>query len=97
MKNKRLKIKKNKPYKIFKSNGTNRVIILCDHASNYIPPKYKNLGDNLIAPTVLSRAFLSGVLGGLIGMMNGVVLCQNAAISLDDFKDIYMDRNSIEN
>ena len=44
MKNKRLKIKKNKPYKIFKSNGTNRVIILCDHASNYIPPKYKNLG-----------------------------------------------------
>ena len=44
MKNKRLKIKKNKPYKIFKYNGTNRVIILCDHASNYIPPKYKNLG-----------------------------------------------------
>ena len=28
-------------------------------------------------------------------MMNGAVLCQKAAIPLDDFKDIYMDRNSI--
>ena len=75
--------------------GNNKSIHNCKDIISALSPKYKNLGDNLIAPTVLSRAFLSGVLGGLIGMMNGVVLCQNAAISLDDFKDIYMDRNSI--
>ena len=75
--------------------GNNKSINNCKNIISVLSPKYKNLGDNLIAPTVLSRAFLSGVLGGLIGMMNGVVLCQKAAISLDDFKDIYMDRNSI--
>jgi len=77
--------------------GNNKSINNCKDIISVLSPKYKNLGDNLIAPTVLSRAFLSGALGGLIGMMNGVALCQEAAISLEDFKDIYMDRSSIIN
>ena len=75
--------------------GSDNSINNCKDIISILSPEYKNLGSNLIAPTVLSRAFLSGALGGLIGMMNGVVLCQKADISLDDFKEIYMDRSSI--
>ena len=75
--------------------GSNNSINNCKDIISILSPQYKNLGSNLIAPTVLSRAFLSGALGGLIGMMNGAVLCQKADISLDDFKEIYMDRSSI--
>lgn len=75
--------------------GSDNSINNCKDIISILSPQYKNLGSNLIAPTVLSRAFLSGALGGLIGMMNGVVLCQKADISLDDFKEIYMDRSSI--
>ena len=75
--------------------GSDNSINNCKDIVSILSPQYKNLGSNLIAPTVLSRAFLSGALGGLIGMMNGAVLCQKADISLDDFKEIYMDRSSI--
>ena len=75
--------------------GSDNSINNCKDIISILSPQYKNLGSNLIAPTVLSRAFLSGALGGLIGMMNGAVLCQKADISLDDFKEICMDRNSI--
>ena len=75
--------------------GSNNSVNNCKDIISVLSPKYKNLGSNLIAPTVLSRAFLSGALGGLIGMMNGAVLCQKADISLDDFKEICMDRSSI--
>ena len=75
--------------------GSDNSINNCKDIIGILSPQYKNLGSNLIAPTVLSRAFLSGALGGLIGMMNGAVLCQKADISLDDFKEIYMDRSSI--
>ena len=76
-------------------DGSDNSINNCKDIISILSPQYKNLGSNLIAPTVLSRAFLSGALGGLIGMMNGAVLCQKADISLDDFKEIYMDRSSI--
>ncbi len=76
-------------------SGDNNSINNCKDIISILSPQYKNLGSNLIAPTVLSRAFISGALGGLIGMMNGAVLCQKADISLDDFKEIYMDRSSI--
>ena len=33
-----------KPYQVYNLKGKSRVILVCDHASNYIPPKYKNLG-----------------------------------------------------
>ena len=75
--------------------GSDNSINNCKDIISILSPQYNNLGINLIAPTVLSRAFLSGALGGLIGMMNGAVLCQKADISLDDFKEIYMDRSSI--
>ena len=75
--------------------GGDNSINNCKDIISILSPEYKNLGSNLIAPTVLSRAFLSGALGGLIGMMNGAVLCQKADISLDDFKEIYIDRSSI--
>ncbi len=75
--------------------GSDNSINNCKDIISILSPEYKNLGSNLIAPTVLSRAFLSGALGGLIGMINGAVLCQKADISLDDFKEIYMDRSSI--
>ena len=77
--------------------GSDNSINSCKDIISILSPKYKNLGSNLIAPTVLSRAFLSGAIGGLIGMINGVALCQKADISLDDFKEIYMDRSSIIN
>ena len=44
MVNKKLKNHYHKPYQVYNSKGESRAIILCDHASNYIPPKFKNLG-----------------------------------------------------
>ena len=46
MKDKKLVFNYNKSYQVYRSNGNNRVIFICDHASNYIPSKYKNLGLN---------------------------------------------------
>ena len=72
--------------------GNNEVIENCKDIISLLFPIHTNLGDNLIGPTVLSRALVSGGLAGLIGMMNGVAICQKADISLDHFKDIYIRR-----
>jgi 3-hydroxyisobutyrate dehydrogenase-like beta-hydroxyacid dehydrogenase len=72
--------------------GNNEVIENCKEIISLLFPIHTNLGDNLIGPTVLSRALVSGGLAGLIGMMNGVAICQKADISLDHFKDIYIGR-----
>ena len=76
-------------------SGNKKVINDYQHVITNLSPVYTNLGSNLITPTVLSRAMISGILGSLVGMMNGVALCQKANISLDDFKTIYFSRNSI--
>ena len=31
-------------FSVYKPTSLNKIIILCDHASNHIPKKYKNLG-----------------------------------------------------
>ena len=72
--------------------GNNEVIENCKDIISLLFPVHTNLGNNLIGPTVLSRALVSGGLAGLIGMMNGVAICQKADISLDHFKDIYIRR-----
>ena len=72
--------------------GNNEVIENCKEIISLLFPIHTNLGGNLIGPTVLSRALVSGGLAGLIGMMNGVAICQKAEISLDHFKDIYIGR-----
>jgi len=72
--------------------GNNEVIENCKDIISLLFPLHTNLGDNLIGPTVLSRALVSGGLAGLIGMMNGVAICQKADISLDHFKNIYIGR-----
>ena len=58
--------------------GNNEVIENCKDIISLLFPVHTNLGDNLIGPTVLSRALVSGGLAGLIGMMNGVAICQKA-------------------
>ena len=72
--------------------GNNEVIENCKEIISLLFPIHTNLGYNLIGPTVLSRALVSGGLAGLIGMMNGIAICQKADISLDHFKDIYIGR-----
>ena len=72
--------------------GNNEVMENCKDIISLLFPIHTNLGGNLIGPTVLSRALVSGGLAGLIGMMNGVAICQKADISLDHFKDIYIGR-----
>jgi len=32
------------PYEIINAQGTKPVILICDHASHFLPPQYKNLG-----------------------------------------------------
>ena len=44
MPNKKSNTSHQKPYQVYNLKGKSRMIILCDHASSYIPPKYKNLG-----------------------------------------------------
>ena len=78
--------------------GNNGVIENCKDTISLLFPIHTNLGSNLIGPTVLSRALVSGVLAGLIGMINGVAICQKADITLDHFKNIYIERiNSMIN
>ena len=72
--------------------GNNEVIENCKDIISLLFPVQTNLGDNFIGPTVLSRALVSSVLAGLIGMMNGIAICQKANISLDHFKNIYIGR-----
>ena len=31
-------------FSVYKDTNLSKIILLCDHASNYIPKKYKNLG-----------------------------------------------------
>ncbi len=44
MKNIKSVREKKHPYKVYNINSASRVLLICDHASNYIPKKYKNLG-----------------------------------------------------
>ena len=44
MPNKKSKTIHQKPYQVYNLKGKSRMIILCDHASSYIPSKYMNLG-----------------------------------------------------
>ncbi len=76
-------------------SGDNKIVNSYEEVIKNLSPIYTNLGTNLIAPTVLSRAMISGILGSLIGLINGVALCQKADISLDDFKNHFFTRNSI--
>lgn len=39
-----LKKSRYKPYEVYNEQGKNRVILLCDHASNKIPKRFKSLG-----------------------------------------------------
>jgi 3-hydroxyisobutyrate dehydrogenase-like beta-hydroxyacid dehydrogenase len=67
--------------------GAQAVFDSCRDILIAIAPNYSYLDDNIVAPVVLARALISGVLGTLVGTINGAALCRAGGVSLSHFTE----------
>ncbi len=58
-----------------------------DRILRMMSPNIAYLGENLVAPVVLSRAAISSILGFLIGTINGAAMCKAGGVPLPAFRD----------
>ena len=64
-------------------SGAPDVLDECDSLLRTLAPVWTNLGEDLTRPVVLSRALTAGILTSLVGLLNGIAVCQAGGISLD--------------
>jgi 3-hydroxyisobutyrate dehydrogenase-like beta-hydroxyacid dehydrogenase len=65
--------------------GARAVFDSCRDILIAISPNHSYLDHNIVAPVILARALISGVLGTLVGTINGVALCRAGGVSLSHF------------
>jgi len=65
--------------------GASDVLEDCAPLLGVLAPGWTHLGDDVTRPAVLSRALTAGILTSLIGLINGIAICQAGGISLDVF------------
>lgn len=65
--------------------GPPDVLEECDRLLRILAPAWTNLGEDIKAPTILSRALMVDVGMSLIGVVNGVAIARAGGISLDVF------------
>ena len=75
------------PYNIIKNNNTN-ILFICDHASNTIPSKYKNLG---LSQKLLSEHISYDI--GAAGLTQKMANLMNAQAILSNFSRLLIDPN----
>lgn len=75
------------PYNIIKKNNTN-ILLVCDHASNLIPSKYKNLG---LPEKLLSEHISYDI--GVAGLTKKMANSMNAQAILSNFSRLLIDPN----
>ena len=75
------------PYNTIKNNNTN-ILFICDHASNIIPSKYKNLG---LSQKLLSEHISYDI--GAAGLTQKMANLMNAQAILSNFSRLLIDPN----
>ena len=76
-------------------SGAAEVLEECDPLLRVLAPTWTNLGEDIRQPAVLSRALISGMVTSLVGLINGVAICQAGGVSLDLFKQLFEGSNTI--
>ena len=76
-------------------SGAAEVLEECDPLLRVLAPTWTNLGEDIRQPAVLSRALISGMVTSLVGLVNGVAICQAGGVPLDLFKELYEGSNTI--
>ncbi len=76
-------------------SGAAEVLEECDPLLRVLAPTWTNLGEDIRQPAVLSRALISGMVTSLVGLINGVAICQAGGVSLDLFKELFEGSNTI--
>lgn len=67
--------------------GAPAVFETCRGILTTLAPNHSYLGDNIVAPVVLGRALIAGVLGALVGTINGAAFCRAGGVSLAHFTE----------
>ena len=75
--------------------GAQTVFDSCRDILITIAPNHSNLGDNIVAPAILGRALISGVLGTIVGTINGAALCRAGGVSLSHFTEHTRKNNAV--
>jgi 3-hydroxyisobutyrate dehydrogenase-like beta-hydroxyacid dehydrogenase len=78
-------------------SGAAEVLEECDPLLRILAATWTNLGEDIRQPAVLSRALISGMVTSLVGLINGVAICQAGGVSLDLFKQFFEGSNTIIN
>ena len=78
-------------------SGAAEVLEECDPLLRVLARTWTNLGEDIRQPAVLSRALISGMVTSLVGLINGVAICQAGGVSLDLFKQFFEGSNTIIN
>ena len=76
-------------------SGLSGVLEECEQIFNTLCPTWTNLGEDITAPSVLSRALVTGIATSLVGFVNSIAVCQAGGISLDVFMEHTNKANSI--
>jgi 3-hydroxyisobutyrate dehydrogenase-like beta-hydroxyacid dehydrogenase len=67
--------------------GAQPVFDSCRDILTVLAPNICYLEDNMVAPVVLDMALLSGMLGMIVGTINGAALCRAGGVSLSHFTE----------
>ena len=65
--------------------GKVEVLDHCDSLLRMLDPNWTNLGDDITKPSILSRSLTAGIVTSLIGLLNGMAICQAGGIPLELF------------
>lgn len=76
-------------------SGAPGLLEACDELLRTLAPTWTNLGEDLTAPSVLSRALFTGFATSLVGFLNSVAVARAGGISMDVFREHSMKVNDI--
>ena len=67
----------------------------CDLLLSTLSPDWTNLGNDITAPSILSRALFTGIATSLVGFVNSIAVAQAGGISMDVFLEHAQKANGI--
>jgi len=67
--------------------GASNVLKECDPVLRILDAKWTNLGEDINGPAILSRSLMAGMVGSMMGLVNGAAICRAGGVSLDVFME----------
>ena len=57
----------------------------CDPLLGTLDANWTNLGEDINGPAILSRSLMAGMVGSMMGLVNGAAICRAGGVPLDVF------------